>query len=154
MQVATAGSARTFQVNLYVANAEHAARGPASAGTACTYGASTQSFLLINYLTNGTGGSPVFTYTLQGGEVCGGPPPGSATTTLSRGSRRTGRRRSTWWRQPHGAISVGDTIFIGSGPNAQTVTATAARPPRRRRITVTRPDRGGGQRHRRSTTAR
>ena len=52
------------------------------AGTACTYTGSTQSYLLINNLTNGTGGSPVFTYTLQGGEVCAGPPPGSATTTL------------------------------------------------------------------------
>ena len=84
---------------------QHAARCTGSAGTACTYGASTQSFLLINYLTNGTGGSPVFTYTLQGGEVCAGPPPGSATTTVSRRRRRSGRPRcrST---NPTAAISV------------------------------------------------
>ena len=83
MQVATAGAARTFQVNLYTPTADTLSRRSGSTGTACTYGGSTQSFLLINYLTNGTGGSPVFTYTLQGGEVCGGPPPGSPTTTLT-----------------------------------------------------------------------
>ena len=82
MQVATAGSARTFQVNLYPAESG-SCPGINVIGTACTYTGSTQSYLLINNLTNGTGGTPVFTYTLQGGEVCAGPPPGSATTTLN-----------------------------------------------------------------------
>jgi type II secretory pathway pseudopilin PulG len=133
MQVATTGSVRTFQVNLYVANANTCPM-TGSSGSACVFGASTQSFLLINFLTNGTAGSPVFTYNLQGGEVCGGPPPGSATTTMS--SAAVTGATTLQVAQPHGAISVGDTIFIGSGPTAQTVTATAASASNATSITV------------------
>ncbi|HVA03463.1 MAG TPA: type II secretion system protein [Acidimicrobiales bacterium] len=134
MQVATAGSVRTFQVNLYVANANTCPM-TGSSGTACVYGTSTQSFLLINFLTNGTAGSPVFTYNLQGGEVCGGPPPSSPTTTLSQSASSGATTLKV--NQPHGAISVGDTIFIGSGPNAQIVTATAAAASTSTSVTVT-----------------
>ncbi len=134
MQVVTAGAARSFQVNLYLANANTCPM-TGSAGSACVYGASTQSFLLINNLTNGTGGSPVFTYQLQGGEVCGGPTPGAPTTTLSHSAVIGATTLQV--NQPHGAISVGDTIFIGSGPTAQIVTATAAAAANATNITVT-----------------
>ncbi len=134
MQVTTAGSVRTFLVNLYVANANTCPM-TGSSGSACVYGASTQSFLLINSLTNGTAGSPVFTYMLQGGEVCGGPPPGSPTTTLSQSASSGATTLKV--NQPHGAVSVGDTIFIGSGPTAQSVTATAAAASNATSITVT-----------------
>jgi type II secretory pathway pseudopilin PulG len=122
MQVATAGSSRTFQLNLFTPTANSCPG--ISAGILCTYGASSQSFLLINYLTNGTGGSPVFTYALQGGEVCGGAPPSPPTTTLSLAAG-TG---ATTLHVPAlaKAVPIGDTIFLGSGPNAQSVTASAA----------------------------
>ena len=122
MQEATAGSTRTFQVNLYSANPNTCPM-TLAATTTCTYGASTQSFLLINYLTNGTGGSPVFTYTLQGGEVCAGPPPGAATTALS--SSATSGATTLHVSSLPAAVTVGDSIFLGSGPTAQIVTATA-----------------------------
>ena len=133
MQVVTAGTARTFQVNLYVPNANSCPM-TGSSGTACTYGASTQSFLLINYLTNGTAGSPVFTYILQGGEVCAGPPPGSPTTSLTQlaANGATSLKVVALTK----AVAVGDTIFLGWGPNAQTVTATAAAPIGATTITV------------------
>ena len=122
MQVATSGTARTFQANLYEASAG-SCPGINVNGTQCTYTGSTESYLLINYLTNGTGGSPVFTYTLQGGEVCAGPPPGSPTTTLSQAAT-TGTTTLRVAALPT-PVTQGDTIFLGSGPNAQTVTATA-----------------------------
>ncbi|HEY5023917.1 MAG TPA: prepilin-type N-terminal cleavage/methylation domain-containing protein [Acidimicrobiales bacterium] len=123
MQVTTVGGARTFGVNLFVANANSCPM-TGSSGTVCTYGAFTQSFLLINYLTNGTAGSPVFTYTLEGGEVCSGPPPSSPTTTLSQAAANGATTLHTGVLPA--AVSVGDTLFLGSGPTAQTTTATAA----------------------------
>jgi prepilin-type N-terminal cleavage/methylation domain-containing protein len=123
MQVSTVGTARTFGVNLYVANANSCPI-TGTSGTACTYGANTQSFLLINNLTNGTAGSPVFTYTLEGGEVCAGPPPGSATTSLSSNANNGATTLHTG--SLPAAVSIGDTLFLGAGPTAQTVTATAA----------------------------
>lgn len=121
-QVTTTGSARTFQVNLYKATAGTCPG--ISSGTTCTYTGSTQSYLLINNLTNGTGGSPVFTYTLQGGEVCAGPPPGSPTTTLKAAASAGATTLSV--NTLTAAIGLGDTIYVGSGGAAQTVTATAA----------------------------
>jgi len=123
MQVATAGTARTLQVNLYPAGSG-SCPGINVNGTGCTYSGSTQSFLLINNLTNGTGGSPVFTYTLDGGEVCAGPPPGSPTTTLH--AQASAGATSLSVNALTTAVSKGDTIFLGSGTTAQTVTATAA----------------------------
>lgn len=134
MQVSTVGAARTFGVNLYVANANSCPIAGTS-GTACTYGSNTQSFLLINNLTNGTPGSPVFTYTLQGGEVCAGPPPGSSTTSLS-STAASGATALHTGSLP-AAVSIGDTLFLGSGPTAQTVTATAAAAKGTSTITVT-----------------
>jgi prepilin-type N-terminal cleavage/methylation domain-containing protein len=122
MQVATTGSTRTFQVNLYNPNPNTCPFSTSSLNT-CTYGSSTQSFLLINYLTNGTGGSPVFTYTLQGGEVCGGPPPSAGTTTLS--SAAAANTTTLHVSSLPAAVTIGDSIFLGQGPNAQIVTATA-----------------------------
>ncbi len=122
-QVTTTGSSRTFQVNLY--NAQANSCPGVSSGTTCTWNtSSTQSYLLINNLTNGTGGSPVFTYTLQGGEVCAGPPPGSPTTTLKAAASTGATSLSV--NTLTAAIGVGDTIYVGSGGAAQTVTATAA----------------------------
>jgi prepilin-type N-terminal cleavage/methylation domain-containing protein len=122
-QVATVGSTRTFQVNLYTPTA-NSCPGINPSGTACTYAGSTQSYLLINNLTNGTGGSPVFTYTLQGGEVCAGPPPGSSTTTLKAAAVAGATTLSV--NTLTSAIGQGDTIYVGSGGAAQTVTATVA----------------------------
>jgi type II secretory pathway pseudopilin PulG len=122
MQVVTSGTARTFQVNLYTAGAG-SCPGINPNGPGCTYAGSTQSYLLINYLTNGTGGSPVFTYTLQGGEVCAGPPPGSPTTTLS--SAATIGNTTLHVAALTTPVTQGDTIFLGSGPSAQIVTAAA-----------------------------
>jgi type II secretory pathway pseudopilin PulG len=120
MQVATSGSSRTFQVNLYTPTG---CPFSTTSTNTCTYGSVTQSYLLINNLTNGNGGSPVFTYTLEGGEVCGGPPPGSATTSLS-ATALNGTTTLHVGALPS-AVSVGDSIFLGSGPTAQIVTATA-----------------------------
>ena len=122
MQVATAGTARTFQVNLYTPQSG-SCPGINANGAGCMYTTSTQSYLLINYLTNGTGGSPVFTYTLEGGEVCAGPPPGSPTTTLQAATTSTTTSLSV--ASLTGPVTQGDTIFLGNGPNATTVTATA-----------------------------
>ncbi len=124
MQVATVAGARTFQVNLYTPTTG-SCPGINALGTACTYGGSTQSFLLINYLTNGTGGSPVFTYTLQGGEVCAGPPPGAPTTKISGGSALSGATTIHVVALTN-PVTQGDTIYLGAGPSAQTVTATSA----------------------------
>ena len=121
-QVATVGSARTFKVNLYDAQSG-SCPGINVSGTTCTYSGSTESYLLISNLTNGTGGSPVFTYTLQGGEVCAGPPPGSATTTLKAAAATGATTLSV--NTLTSAIGLGDTIYVGSGSAAQTVTATA-----------------------------
>ena len=86
----TAARARTFECQPV-----HGDRGQLSrdqrTGTGCTYGGSTQSFLLINYLTNGTGGSPVFTYTLQGGEVVRRAPTGLAHRRRSAAARERGQ---------------------------------------------------------------
>jgi type II secretory pathway pseudopilin PulG len=123
MQVATAGTTRTFKVNLYVPTAG-SCPGINVAGTGCTYGGSTQSFLLINFLTNGTGGNPVFTYTLQSGEVCGGPPPGAPTATLGQAALLNATTLHV--ASLSKPVAVGDTIFVGNGQTAQSVTATAA----------------------------
>ncbi len=123
MQVATAGTSRTFKVNLYPATAG-TCPGINALGAGCTYTGSTQSFLLINFLTNGTGGNPVFTYILQSGEVCGGPPPGSPTATLN--AAATVNATTLHVASLSNPVAVGDTIFVGNGPSAQSVTATAA----------------------------
>ena len=82
---------RTFQLNLYAPTANTCPG--ISAGTSCTYSTSTQSFLLINYLTNGTSASPVFTYTLEGGTTCAGTPPGSGGARSGPPSPSTARTR-------------------------------------------------------------
>ena len=123
MQVATAGTARTFKVNLYTPQANTCPG--ISTGTQCTYNtAATQSYVFINSLTNGTGGSPVFTYTLESGEVCAGPPPGSPTTTLT-SAASSGATTLHVTALPT-ALGLGDSIFVGSGPNAQNILTTAS----------------------------
>ena len=116
---AGAGGTRTFGLSLI----------PAGAGSCppCTYTGSSTDSELINYLTNGTGGSPVFTYLLQGGESCGGSPPGAAPTSLSGSGALTNGQAYTQLSVAGlpSAVSVGDSLFIGSGPTAQVVTATA-----------------------------
>jgi len=84
--------------------------------------------VLINYLTNGTGASPVFTYTLQGGGTCGGPPPASPTTTLAAAGALTKGTAYTKLYVTGAAVTVasGDTIVVGSGSTFQSFTATGA----------------------------
>ena len=99
-----------------------------ASGATCTYTTSTRSILLINYLTNGTGGSPVFTYTLQGGGTCAGPPPGSGGTTLSAAGALTAGTTYTSLKVValSSAVASGDTITVGSGATTQDVVASGA----------------------------
>ncbi|HXX91751.1 MAG TPA: hypothetical protein VEI83_16150 [Acidimicrobiales bacterium] len=124
-QVTTSGSIRSFKLVLT----------PAVAGTCpsaahptyvCSYGASPDGLVLVNYLTNGTGGSPVFTYTLQGGATCAGPPPGSGGTTLAGALSSGSVYTSLSVHALTTPVSSGDTLVIGSGATTQTVTASGA----------------------------
>ena len=119
---------RTFGMSLIPASVVSGKSTCFSPTSNCAYSAShADDTVLINYLTNGTGGSPVFTYYLQGGEVCGGPPPGAPTTTTKTSALTSGHTyTSLTVNALTSAVAKGDTIFIGSGPNAQTVTASAA----------------------------
>jgi hypothetical protein len=92
----------------------------------CTYTASTQSILLINFLTNGTGGVPVFTYTLQGGGTCGGPPPATVGTKLNSALTSGQTYSSLSVASVTAAIASGDTLVIGTGATTQVVTATSS----------------------------
>ncbi len=112
---------RTFGMSLYPATSGSC---PPS-GSGCTYSGSDNS-VLINYLTNGTGGSPVFSYQLQGGESCAGPPPGSAPTTLATALTNGSQYTSVSVNGLTSPVSVGDSIYLGAGPSAQILTATAA----------------------------
>jgi len=91
----------------------------------CNYGTITRSILLINYLTNGTGASPVFVYTLQGGGTCGGPPPGSGGTTLRSGLTSGTPYTSLPVNALPNAMATGDTVTIGSGATTQDVVVAA-----------------------------
>jgi hypothetical protein len=118
-----AAGTRTFGLSLIPATPNTCP--PSHAG--CTYnvGSATDTEL-INYLTNGTGASPVFTYLLQGGESCAGAPPGAAPTTLATAlTNGQGYTQVSVAGLPS-AVGVGDSLFIGSGPTAQVVTVTAA----------------------------
>ncbi len=95
-------------------------------GAACTYTGGSNNTVLINYLTNGTGGNPVFSYLLQGGESCAGPPPGAAPTTLAVALTNGTAYTSVSVAGLTSPVSVGDSIYLGSGPTAQVLTATAA----------------------------
>ena len=100
----------------------------------CTYSSRPRRHLLINYLTNGTGGSPVFTYYLQGGEVVRrAAPPGTAPTTTTRPRpSRAGpqlHQSLTVERPDHRGGPWATRIYhAGPGPsNAQILTATGRR---------------------------
>jgi len=124
-QVATTGGVRTFKVILTPAIAGTCPTAASPNGT-CAYGASPDGMVLVNYLSNGTGGSPVFTYTLQGGSTCAGPPPGTGGTTLS-GALASGVAYTSLSVQAlTSAVASGDPIVIGTGATAQTVTASGA----------------------------
>jgi hypothetical protein len=122
--VTSGASGRAFLADIYAPTAGTCPFSVASAAT-CTYGTKTRSILLINYLTNGTGGSPVFVYTLQGGGTCGGPPPGSGGTTL----RSVLTSGTTYTSLPVNALpkamATGDTVTIGSGSTTQDVVVAA-----------------------------
>jgi prepilin-type N-terminal cleavage/methylation domain-containing protein len=96
------------------------------AGSGCTYLGPVIDTVLVNYLTNGTGGSPAFSYILQGGEVCAGAPPGAATTTTSSGLTNGNSYSTLNVRALTKAVAANDTIFIGGGPSAQSMTVSAA----------------------------
>jgi hypothetical protein len=115
---------RTFQLNVFAPTAGTCPG--VSSGTACAYTTSTQSFLLINSLTDGTGGSPVFTYTLQGGTTCAGAPPGTGGTTLRTALVANISTTSLGVNALTNPVANGDTIVIGSGSTAQTVSASSA----------------------------
>jgi len=116
--VSTVGSTRSFDLTIT----------PAQSSTCppCTYGASPAGYVLINYLTNGTGASPVFTYTLEGGGTCGGPPPTTPTTTLTASGALVAGTAYTKLYVTGTALTVasGDSIVVGSGSTFQTFTAT------------------------------
>jgi len=96
-----------------------------ASGLQCTYTSSTRSILLINYLTNGTAGSPVFTYSLNGGGTCGGPPPGTGGTTLTSSlTAAHGAYTSIPVAALTNAVNTNDVIAVGTGASAQTVTAS------------------------------
>ena len=118
-----AGGTRTFGLSLIPAGFHTCP--PTYAG--CTYTGASTDTELINYLTNGTGGRPVFSYLLQGGQSCGGAPPGAAPTTLSSSGGLTSGHTYTQLSLAGlpSAVGVGDSLFIGSGSAAQVVTATA-----------------------------
>jgi hypothetical protein len=107
---------KTFQLSLI----------PAVVGSCppCTYGAASQSSVLINNLTNGTGGNPVFTYTLQGGGTCAGPPPGAGGTKLTAALVQGTSYTTLNVQALANAVSAGDGIVIGTGSTTQTVTAS------------------------------
>jgi prepilin-type N-terminal cleavage/methylation domain-containing protein len=117
-----AGGTRKFGMSLIPAATGSCPPG----GGGCNYAGSATDVVLINFLTNGTAGSPVFSYLLQGGEVCAGAPPGAPTTTttstITNGNTYSTLHVSALTK----AVAVNDTIFIGAGPTAQSVTATAA----------------------------
>jgi len=113
---------RTFGMSLFPATSGTCP--PSGAG--CTYTGGADNTVLINYLTNGTGGNPVFSYQLQGGESCAGPPPGSAPTTLASALTSGNQYTSVSVNGLTSPVSVGDSIYLGSGPTAQILTATAA----------------------------
>ncbi|MGA2522253.1 MAG: prepilin-type N-terminal cleavage/methylation domain-containing protein [Acidimicrobiales bacterium] len=119
------GGTRTFTADIYVPTAGTCpfAANPTST---CVYTSATRSILLINYLTNGTGGSPVFTYTLQGGGSCGGPPPGTGGTTLKSALSTGGPVTTLSVNSLTTAVAGSDTLVIGTGSTAQTVTAGSA----------------------------
>jgi len=123
VQVTTAGTIRSFKIILTPPVAGSCPT-TASPSATCSYGTNPDGLVLINYLTNGTGGNPVFTYTLQGGSTCAGPP-GSGGTTL-KSALASG---STYTSLPVNAlvtaVASGDPIVIGTGATAQTVTASA-----------------------------
>jgi len=123
--VTTSGSTRSFKADIY-SPAANSCPFSLTSGLQCTYGSSTRSILLINYLTNGTAGSPVFTYTLDGGGTCGGPPPGTGGSTLT--AALTGGVAATTLHVAAltTAVASGDTLDIGTGSSTQTVTASAA----------------------------
>jgi len=100
----------------------------ASPGNTCSYGASPDGYVLINYLTNGTGGNPVFSYDLQGGGTCAGPPPATPTATLN-GALTKGQVVTQITLVGAGIprpVASGDAIVLGTGSTAQTVVASAA----------------------------
>ena len=124
-QVVTVGGVRTFKVILTPPTAGTCPTSAAPNGT-CAYGASTDGIVLVNYLSNGTGGNPVFTYTLQGGSTCAGPPPGTGGTTLN-GTLSSGVAYTSLPVQAlTTAVASGDPVVIGTGTTTQTVTASAA----------------------------
>jgi type II secretory pathway pseudopilin PulG len=118
--VTSGASGRAFVADIYSPATGSCPFSLTSTAT-CTYGASTRSILLINYLTNGTGGSPVFTYTLQGGGTCGGPPPGSGGTTLKSGLTSGTTYTALSVNALTNAMATGDTVTIGSGSTTQDV---------------------------------
>lgn len=122
VQVNTVGTSRSFQMSLYTPTANSCP----PVGGGCVYTASKQGSLLIDYLTNGTGGSPVFTYTLQGGATCAGPPPGSGGTKLTSALFLNSTYTSLSVQALTSPVSPGDALVIGSGATTQTVTASAA----------------------------
>jgi len=124
VQVASGASGtRTFSMSLIPATKNTCP--PAGAG--CSYPANgTNNTVLINYLTNGTGGSPVFSYLLQGGESCAGSTPGAAPTTLATALTNGNTYTSVSVASLPSPVTAGDSIFLGSGPSAQVLTATAA----------------------------
>ncbi len=125
VQVQTSPTQRSFLMDLYTPTAGTCPTTMVSVAT-CTYTASTQSILLINFLTNGTGGVPVFTYTLQGGGTCGGPPPATVGTKLNSALTSGQNYSSLSVASVTAAITSGDTLVIGTGANTQVVTATSS----------------------------
>jgi prepilin-type N-terminal cleavage/methylation domain-containing protein len=124
-QVVTNGSVRSFKITLTPPVAGSCPTS-ASPNNVCAYGASPDGIVLINYLTNGTGGNPVFTYTLQGGTTCAGPPPGTPVNTLN-GALVAGNTYPSVTVHPlTTAVAAGDPVVIGTGNTTQTVTASAA----------------------------
>jgi Tfp pilus assembly protein PilE len=122
IQVTSTATARTFSLDLYPPTANSCPG--ISSGSACAYTTSTQSLLLINYLTNGTATNPVFTYTLQGGSTCAGPPPGSGGTTLRTALASGNTYTSLAVNALTNPVSSGDTIVVGTGASAQSATAS------------------------------
>lgn len=96
----------------------------------CSYSSTaTKSILLINYLTNGTAGNPVFTYTLQGGGTCGGTPTAGTLklkATISNGAT-IGPNISLATSSGSVALAQGDVIDLGSGSSAQSVVVQTAK---------------------------
>jgi prepilin-type N-terminal cleavage/methylation domain-containing protein len=133
VKVTGAGTARKFGMTLIPAAASSCPPG----GGGCTYAGAATDSVLINFLTNGTGGSPVFTYTLQGGEVCAGPPPGAPTTTTTSSITNGNTYSALSVAALTKAVAQNDSIYIGAGPTAQTVTAAAAAAVGATTITVT-----------------